>query len=517
MTLQNLISDLKESVAEGSVERRDSQSLVDGRVVLPENFNTDRAEVEFKDFNWGDKSPTSLYHLGISAFPTLTLDEVQPVLDEMLRMSRDLQLGKGVADAKYEVFWTPEAFQQETGLPTFFSSEITVRGSAYSVDPTKVRIGFQGDSHNVEASMAANRLTLTAEGNYRKELGNLIEALNPQVAKLKLSKDDAQRLLRNVNGSPLGKYFAQSLEKALQPEKKSTLSIGLGGGMSFGTQEVIEIALRTKHLENVREAIGKPLMNGSGKDETGVTALIKVYNAIDLMRGRRLSDLQYLAGAVPKMDLGMIYNHPVITLGQAQELLDSEIDIISKGYESIFGLGMNSHMWRGGVVKRLARDHFGDSVVSPFDDSNVGDYVAFLKSQGYEPTDTFENEPEYIAKERHLLSFFKQSYDKDHGTSVEKFREFYQNGEPSLSIHARTRGLDASKTRKIKLPSESRLFSFGITEHMHRATPYSNDMSISRTLPDSKDVHFWCRASVDSPILLPMQEYACKEMGIQFR
>lgn len=517
MTLQNLISDLKESVAEGSVERRAAQSLVDGRVELPESFtNADRTEIEFKDFNWGDKSPTSLYHLGISAFPTLTLDEVQPVLDEMLQMSRGLQLEKGVADAKYEVFWTPEAFQEETRLPTFFSSEITVRSSAYSVDPTKVRIGFQGDRHNVEASMAANQLTLKAEGNYRRELGNLIEALNPQFAKLKLSKDDAQRLLRKVNGSSSEKYFAQSLEKALQPEEQSTMSIGLGG-MSFGTQEVIEIALRTKHLEYVKEAIGKPLLNVSGKDETGVTELIKVYNAIDLMRGRRLSDLQYIAGAVPKMELGMVYNHPVITTSQAQELLDAEIDIISKGYESVFGLCMNSHMWRGGVVKRLARDHFGDSVIEQFDETGVDDYVSLLKSQGYESIETFENEPEYIAKERHLLSFFRQSYDKDHGQSVEKFREFYQNGEPNLSIHARTRGLDASKTKKIKLPSKSRLFSFGITEHMHKATPYSNDMSITRTLPDSKDVHFWCRASVDSPILLPMQEYACREMGILFK
>jgi hypothetical protein len=86
-----------------------------------------------------------------------------------------------------------------------------------------------------------------------------------------------------------------------------------------------------------------------------------------------------------------------------------------------------------------------------------------------------------------------------------------------MSIFSHTTRKDASQIGKIKLPSKSRLYSFGITEHMEPATEYSNDLSISKTWPLDSKTHFWCRTSIDSPILLPMQEYACNEIGIRFR
>lgn len=237
---------------------------------------------------------------------------------------------------------------------------------------------------------------------------------------------------------------------------------------------------------------------------------------LDLLKGQRLSDLKYLARAIPEMHLGIVYNNPVLTLGQARELLDKEVEIISKGYETIFGLGLNSHMWRGGVVKRLARDQCGDEIVDKFDEIGVNDYIDYLKSKGYEQEESYRD-PDYIRKERHLLAFFKQGYSKNPNTAVENFRKWYTNNEPKLEIFSIARNVDASKIGKIKLPPKSRLFSFGITEHMHEATPYSNDLSIDRTTPSSDSVHFWSRTSLDSPILLPLQEYACNEVGISFR
>lgn len=542
MTLANLINDLKQAVQDGKVDRRNAQELVKGRVILPDDFNVERAEVEFKDFNFGDKHPTSLYHLGISAFSKRSLDDVQPFLDEFFARAKGLRLGKGVAEVKYGVFWTPEAFQDERKLTGLFFDGVEVESKAYTCDPTKVRIGMPGQSHEIEATTQANKMVLKATGIYRGQLEGLVETFNPQYAKLNLSKEDAERLLRAVRNNPIGKYVAGRLEKALQPEERHVISLSLGGGMSFGTQEVIELAVPTRVLRQYEDAIGKPLIVVSPKQDSQVIEFIKVYGLGGLLRGERLSDLRALARNIPQIDLGIIYNHPVLTNGSARELLDAEIDIISKGYESVFGLGLNSHMWREGVVKRLARDHFGGEVVDKFDELEVNDYVAFLNTRGYvEPraedveSETtrgvyakaraegrmedraFVNEPEYIAKERHLLEFFKQSYEKDPRESVQRFREFYQNSEPEMRIFARVRDKDASKLRKLKLPSQARLYSFGITEHMNRATPYSNDLSIGRTLPSRDDVHFWCRTSVDSPILLPLQEYACKEMGVSFR
>ncbi|MFA4960315.1 MAG: hypothetical protein WC548_01500 [Candidatus Pacearchaeota archaeon] len=174
-----------------------------------------------------------------------------------------------------------------------------------------------------------------------------------------------------------------------------------------------------------------------------------------------------------------------------------------------------------GISKRLAREHFDRYVVDKFDELGANDYVDFLKAKGYkEPRiggRAFANEPEYVVKERHLLNFFKQSYEEDPRESVQRFREFYQNSEPEMRILTYGKDKDTSKLKKLELPSQTRLYSFGITEHMNRATPYSNDLCINRTSPSSGDVHFWCRASVDSPILLHLQEYTCKEMGINFR
>ncbi|MFQ5572904.1 MAG: hypothetical protein ACE5EJ_01495 [Nitrosopumilaceae archaeon] len=542
MTLANLIDDLKQAVQDGKVDRRNAQELVEGRVILPYDFNAERAEVKFEDFNFGDKHPTSLYHLGISAFPKRSLDEVQPVLDEFFTRAKGLKLGKGVADVTYGVFWTPETFQDEKKLTGLFFDEVKVESRAYTCDPPKVRIGMPGQSHKIEATTQANKMILKATGNYRGQLEGLVETFNPQYAKLNLSNEDAGRLLRAVRNTPIGKYVAGRLEKALQPEERHVMSLSLGGGISFGTQEVIELAVPTRVLRQYEEAIGKPLIVVSPKQDSQVTEFIKVYGLGGILRGERLSDLQYLARSIPEMNLGIVYGSPVVTLGQAKELLESEIELMTKGYESIFGLGMNSHMRRGGVVKRLAREHFGGEVVDKFDELGVWDYVDFLKVHGYDepraedvesestrkiyadlrvegriPDRAFANEPEYIAKERHLLEFFKQSYAKDPRESVQRFREFYQNSEPEMRIFARGRGKDASKLRKLKLPPKSRLVSFGITEHMNRATPYSNDLTISRTLPSNDDVHFWSRTSVDNPMLLGLQEYACREMGVQFK
>ena len=542
MTLANLINDLKQAVQNGKFDRRNAQELVGGRVILPDDFNVERAKVEFEDFNFGNKHPTSLYHLGISAFPKRQLDEVQPVLDEFFRRAKNLILGKGVADVKYGVFWTPEAFQDERRLTGLFFDEVKVESIVYACDPTKVRIGMPIQSYEIEATTQANKMILKATGNYRGQLEGLVERFNPQYAKLNLSKEDTERLLRAVRNYPIGKYVAGIFKKNSRPKEKYEISFLLGGGMGSRTQEVIELVVPTRVLRKYEEAIGKPLIVVSPNQVSQVTEFIKVYGMGGQLLGERLSDLQALTKNILQMDLGIFYNHPVLTNGSARELLDDEIDIISKDYESVFRLGLNSHMWRGGGVKILAREHFGGEVVDKFDELGVNDYVNFLKARGYvEPRAedvesertrevyakaraggriedrAFANEPEYIAKGRHLLEFFKQSYKKDPKESVQRFREFYQNSGPEIRILARGRGKDASKLRKLKLPSQARLYSFGITKHMNRTTSYNNDLSIDRTFPSCDYGYFWCRTSVDSPILLPLQEYACREMGVSFK
>ena len=362
MTLSNLINDLKQATEGKELSHEERERLVDGKIILPDDFS--RYEIQFENMNYcNSKGPKPLNHLLVSAFPERSLDELQPVLDEFFRRAKDLRLRKGVADVQYGVFWTPKAFQDERRLTGLFFDEVEVESTAYTCDPTQVRIGMPGQSHEIEATTQANKMVLKATGNYRGQLERLVEIFNPQYAKLNLSKEDAERLLKKVRNNQLGKRVVERLEEALQPEQKDVMNLSLGGGISFGTQEVIEIALPTRDLRQYEEAIGKPLVVVSPKQDSQVTEFIKVYGLGGLWRGKRLSDLQALARDIPQMDLGILYNHPVLTNGEAKELLDAEIDIISKVYESVVGLVMNSHMWRGGIVKRLARQHFGEDVL----------------------------------------------------------------------------------------------------------------------------------------------------------
>ena len=80
MTLADVISDLKQAVQEGNPNEEEAQELADGRVILPEEFHNGCEAVEFKDSNSG-RHPTSLYHLGISVYPEISLDDMQPLVD----------------------------------------------------------------------------------------------------------------------------------------------------------------------------------------------------------------------------------------------------------------------------------------------------------------------------------------------------------------------------------------------------------------------------------------------------
>ncbi|MDI6721139.1 MAG: hypothetical protein QMD85_02020, partial [Candidatus Aenigmarchaeota archaeon] len=95
MALSDLIRDLKEAAEEKKLSRQDMDHFLEGRVVLPDDF--DNGEVKLEDMNFGNKHTTSLYHVLISDFPKMTLDEAQPVIDGVFRKSKDLKLGRGVA------------------------------------------------------------------------------------------------------------------------------------------------------------------------------------------------------------------------------------------------------------------------------------------------------------------------------------------------------------------------------------------------------------------------------------
>lgn len=515
MTLADLIQKLKTATEGKELSFKELDSLIDGRIEFPDGFKP-YGDAPYKRLSKGFRS--DVYHLTVSGSVERTKDEVQPVLDELFSRAKSVKIDKGTAKVEYKVLWTPEAFQEERRLTGLFFDEVEVESSSYTCDTTQMRIGVQGQSHRIRATTQKNRMVIEATGKYRGELEDLIERYSPQIAKLNLSKEDAERLLRATRRSSKG-INIEALEKALKQVEKDVISLSQDRGISFGKQEVIEITAPTNTLHALEEAIGKPLIDS--KKESRVTQLIKIYGLGATLKGERLSDLQFIARDIPLMDLGIIYGHPMITDTDARKILNDEIALITRSYKEMFLFGMNSHIIRGPLVKRLAMEHFGEEVLNGFKDASPRDYVNFMKSRGYvEPTaEEFESnglsgEPDYQQKERHLLEFFKQSYAKDTKESVQRFREFYQNTATGVVISASSKK-DASKLSRLKIPSKSRLYRLQINEDLGRK--HRNYISIGRHYPSDKDIDFFSTTSLDSPILLPLQEYVCREMGIKFK
>lgn len=528
MTLTNLIQKLKTASEGEEPNLRKLNSLVAGKIEFPEYFDSNAES----DRGIREGFRTDVPHLAVSFFAQRTEDEVQPTLDGLFSRAKSVRLHKGTAKVKYKVLWTPESFQEERRLEGLFFDEVKVESTAYNYDSTQNRLVTQCQGHIIEATTKGNRMTLNAKGEYRRELRGIIERYGPQFANLNLSKDDAERLLRVISRCS----NSELLKRVLRPEKRKVLSISQDTGISFGEREVIEITIQTRDLPKYEEAIGKPLIDSN--KESRVTKLVKIYGLGAILRGERLSDLQSIAREIPNMDLGIIYGHPMVTNIDARRMLDEEIELIDRGYKEMFLFGPNAHMIRGGIVKRLAIEHFGEEVVNNFDKLEVNDYINFLKARGYvEPraedvedeedrefyarlrakgeieNRAFSAEPDYQQKERHLLEFFKQSYAQDPKDSIQGLRKHYQNEPPKVTISATSRK-DASRLSRLKLPSRSKLCEFGIEEHL--GAEHQNSLSITRSGFSDEGIHFYLRTSVDSPTLLELQEYACSQIGVRF-
>ena len=277
MTLTNLIQKLKIASEGEEPNFRTLNSLVAGKIEFPEYFDPDAESYR----GVREVFRTDVPHLAVSFFAQKTEDDVQPTLDGLVSRAKSVRLHKGTARVKYKVLWTPESFQEERRLKGLFFDDVKVESTAYNYDPTQNRLVTQCQNHRIEATTKGNRMTLNAEGEYRRQLKSIIERYGPQFANLSLSKDDAGRLLRATSGAD-----SESLKRVLIPEKREVLRISQDTGIIFGQQEVIEITVPTRDLPKYEEAIGKPLIDSN--KESRVTKLIKIYGLGAMLRGERL-------------------------------------------------------------------------------------------------------------------------------------------------------------------------------------------------------------------------------------
>lgn len=484
------------------------------QVSLPATFKSGEAKLE--DLAFGKKSPR--YHFLISGHREISLNDTWPILNEFHRRTQTLQLKKGHdVTLEYGLFWTPEGFSEEQLFPQTSVKQIEIKARTVTHDPNKLRFGGTNyQRHGFEVNFDADDLELkiTAERNYRKDLKRLIEILKPQKARVRLSQRDAKRLLKNPEVS-------SRLKKELQPQEGFALGFDrFGGGIQPKMSEVIETIVSLDELRLLSERLRKNLINPKAGQESQVVEFAKGYNPFSLLTGEVSKDLKNAANFISQIISSKSDEQPLISTEQARAFLERETEITQEMYENqwkyILGGMPNVHIFRGRLVKGLAREAIGDKVVERFDELSVTDYPAFLESQGYKPQGVAENEPDYIQKELHLFEFFKQVFEKDPTKAIEKYRQYYTLRPPQLEITAKVKE-DATKVRQLKLPQYAKIYSLKLDQwHVRSKSGYGNDLSISRSSPSADDIFFWSRTSLDQPILLPLQEWACSKMGIIF-
>ncbi len=500
MSLRDLVTSLQ-TVPSDKI-RDTGTDMANERVIYPSDWRNAKTEVR-GSYRKNDKED-SAFDLNLSAYSKRDISATAPLLTELMKRVQGLPFEQKTFETETGVYWPGGAFAQESNLGDL--TEVRVRSSFHVCDPTKVRIGFPGRTHEISFELEGKTLQISATGDYSALLPKVIAELKPQFTTIRISSKDAERWLSKTKG-----WRKKLLEKALRPQARNYIGLSMGGGISLDQKNEIELMIATSALPHCAEAIGKPLINEVIGQQSFVVNLTKTF----LRKSSVLPALQKTLQITGGLNTQTLFEHPLLTTAQAKEMLDKEIDLVNRSYKDMFLFGMNTHIVRRPVELRLVREHFGDEVIEPFDSMSPKDYLEFLKSHGFDYNNELDEKKEYphMLKERYLFQFFTQSYAKDPGKSVEKYRQSSVNASPKVEVTGKARRVDASRVSKLVLPTKSILMGFAIKPEDGSQQGY-NEISISRLLPYT-DIHFWIRLSLDSSCkLLDLQEEVCKKWGV---
>lgn len=512
----NLPAFVKDLGGIAQTEPQDLDEIATQRVVFPGNVKN--AEIEAKNFNYHREEAPD-YYLRLSAYYTLPQEELEAILQEALGRGKGLKLTKGQYDARLKESWTPQDFNAETGLPSFWHSKTSVTSYATTINPDNVRmLGGNQSTHRVEVELERNIITIEAEGEYRRHLRDIAGALNPQIATVRLSKADAEKVMELSQQNAIDRLLAGQIRKQLEPQRRTSITIGIGTGVSFNEQDVIKLNLRTEQIPYFERHLHKDLYRPAKDQESHVVKLSKAYSLVGVLKNRRFEDMKRVAGMLEEIAFSPNGNY-AISEGQAKALLDKELQMLQEFYGDdiryMFAFGGNIHIVRGNVVKRLAMELLGGEVLERLQGLDVDEYINFLASKGYIPGqfETGRLLPPYSVKERHLLEFYKQVYQQDPTKAAELYRRGYLNTRPSIIIDADVRE-DGSKIQRLDVASRARIFSFEVKQPIRSSG--NNDFSFGKITPNSDEAHFRSRTSLNGSVLLPLQEWACDKVGISF-
>lgn len=191
--------------------------IADERVIYPSDWRNGETDVK-GSYRKGDiykkDDEQRAFDLKMSAFFQRDISVTAPLLTDLMKKVQALQFEQKSFEVETGVYWPEGAFAEEYNLGDL--TEVRVRGSFYAHDPTKVRIGFPGQSHEINFELNGKTLQVSAIGDYSALLPRVIAELKPQFATIRISAEDAKRWLGKMKG-----WRKKLLERALKPQRRN--------------------------------------------------------------------------------------------------------------------------------------------------------------------------------------------------------------------------------------------------------------------------------------------------------
>ncbi|MDO8509099.1 MAG: hypothetical protein Q7S27_05445 [Nanoarchaeota archaeon] len=502
MSLSSVIQEIRDNVP----NLDNMEEVLKKRVKLP-NREGEINSFGLSNHNYysEDREKNPHHHIDIMIYPVASQEELETIAQATWQAAQKETFPKKTASCRYKLAWGREDFLNENHFP--HPAEFSIFNYTTSKDPLKNRFEQGGgNSNNININLENNVLTIESTGWYRQHMRGLAILVGAQSVELHITREDAERLIKEMDKTSLPRILKNVYKKALTLSGKEVIKFSpLSGGIDIEKDEEILISIPAISLSLYEEILGKSLSGPKYTSSSHITQFRKLYGFFS--KGKQIKDLQNLAEQLPKLDTGLMYDYPLITNQKAKIVFDEELQKVIRCCDNEF------HNNTEGYVKWLAEDQFGEELVKIWDRLSLSDSIEFLKVKGYQPNETFEKVyHDSSKKENHLIAFVAQAYAKNPEPAIESCRNWYQNKSPKTDITARVSLMDAFNISKHVLSPKARLRELKLETEAEKG--YQNSIWINSFM--DKQIYFSSRISIDRPRYLDVQNAAYKTAGFSF-
>src|SRR3989304_7461852 len=178
-------------------------------------FESCEAEAKWVTY---EKSPP-YWSVDIQAFRDFEPEALDAILRRNLQRLQLRPFKKGFADLRLKCSWDSEDFLGEKQLSRPIGSNLSVSSHIFETMPDTPHFGGGHiERHSFDASLETLRLVISTSGRYRRLNSGLIEKIKPQLATVRFTARDTQRLLENARKTK-NSLLIKHLEKVLTPRE----------------------------------------------------------------------------------------------------------------------------------------------------------------------------------------------------------------------------------------------------------------------------------------------------------